>query len=401
MAPITTAWNMEVTGRHLGKDSETLIKCMTEKQPMWDGKRERCFCCHFISEICLKLFKSWHLCELSRGNIILIASTVPCCSYFQLRFLSDIFVELVFSRGEVQMTVGKRQETCRGIFHLVFFCHMLHTFSLEISIWNIWVTSIPSEQRRGTNENDKRDLERHPLHCLQPFSYEIFIWNIWGTEQNRTEERDKWQKRRGEASSILSSSIQTPSNPKHRHIVWLGASLGKKFIKNFNKLMRKKKKESLDSVRTPEREKKIKFESWREQSLAVWEFTRERIGENDFNTVEGKVVWQSCFQDVENGSTPILNTGVKRCVIWGIWKGSRLIADFPFYPSSHLSARLVLENPQTLPKINFEKSLEGKWNTKLYFSVFKWLSYQQIRQTRCLKTPICPHILKPIKETTS
>ena len=184
----------------------------------------------------------------------ILPSTVPCCSYFQLRFLSDIFVELVFSRGEVQMTVGKRQETCRGIFHLVFFCHMLHTFSLEISIWNIWVTSIPSEQRRGTNE--KRDLERHHLHCLQPFSYENFIWNIWGTEQNKTEERDKWQKRRGEASSILSSSIQTPSNPKHRHIVWLGASLGKKFIKNFNKLMKKKETERLDSVRTPVREKK-------------------------------------------------------------------------------------------------------------------------------------------------
>ena len=105
--------------------------------------------------------------------------------------------------------------------------------------------------------------------------------------------------------SILSSYIQTLFNPKHRHIVWLlGASLRKKFIRNFNKLMWKKKKERLDSVRTPERGKKIKFESWRERSLAVWEFTRERIGENDFNTnVEGKRFKNKKIQKKEKIST--------------------------------------------------------------------------------------------------
>ena len=176
MALITTAWKMEVTGRHLGKDSETLIKNMTEKQPMWDGKRERCSCCHFISEICLKLFKSWHLGELSRGNIIHIAFHCTMLQLFSVKIFIWHFCGTSLQQGRSTNDSGKKTETCRGIFHLVFFCHMLQTFSLEISIWNIWVTSIPSEQRRGTN--DKRDLERHPLHCLQPFSYEIFIWNI-------------------------------------------------------------------------------------------------------------------------------------------------------------------------------------------------------------------------------
>ena len=65
MAPITTAWKMEVKGRHLGKDSETLIKCMTEKQPMhcnvgWEKGEMLLLPFHFrnLSEIIQEL-ASW------------------------------------------------------------------------------------------------------------------------------------------------------------------------------------------------------------------------------------------------------------------------------------------------------------------------------------------------------
>ena len=172
-------------------------------------------------------------------------------------------------------------------------------------------------------------------------------------------------------------------------------------------------------MRTPEREKRLslkveessrwQFENSPERELARTTLTLWR--EKWFENPVFKMLKMAQHQFWTQESNDVLSEEFGKdhtFVIWGIWKGSRLIADFPFYPSSHLSGRLVLENPQTLwghkfvlPKINFEKSLEGKWNTKLYFPVFKWLSYQQIRQTRCLKTPICPHILKPIKETTS